>query len=200
MQSAEMLAAYGLPSGTVCKRAQKAPEQEEGDQVECFASIALEVAYLVLDTLGMLLARKVARGPVNPVKMLHHLAFGAYLLFYTWQAMNNREFGAFIVVSFLVSRSVQYLSRASQPLIIGAQLMNASTPLLNLRLAVKRYAVANPEHFYSDPRHVLAQKALDWLLIAAFACARPLLVCWILHSYGARSGVNGWQMFCSVSI
>lgn len=98
----------------------------------------------------------------EPLIFFHHVSLGLGLAVLQNFIASGRERGAYIVVTFI--------------------LMNASTPLLNLR-------------WWKRKRSGKASLPLDVALAAAFATARLGVVWWVLRRYGQfhDGGLGVWE-------
>lgn len=133
------------------------------------AITAVETGYLLQDTVILMLEAKLRShgGAINVDKTMltHHLGIGTALLILQYYIARGRERGIYIIVQFL--------------------LMNASTPMLNLRWYIKTYR----------PDWKRGRLVADSAFVAAFYSARVWLVGKILRDYGAFHGWGALDTF-----
>ena len=130
---------------------------------------ALEAGYLVSDIGALLLEarlhRKSKSGGMDKTLLTHHVTIGTALLVLQYYISRGREAGIHIIVMFL--------------------LMNASTPVLNLRWYLRSFKAQNKR----------AIVLTDVLFAASFFAARVWLVGNILTVYGKSHGWNAWEAY-----
>jgi len=134
------------------------------------AIAGIEAGYLLQDTLALLLKAHTYRHPtrsnvLDKTLIAHHITIASLLLLLQYHIAHNREAGIYIIIQFL--------------------LMNASTPVLNLRWYLRTYA----------PAWRRAGLATDVLFAAAFFVARVGLVWVVLRDYGAWHGMGAWEAY-----
>ncbi len=154
------------------------------------AIAGLEAGYLLQDTLALLLKAHIQHTyahthhhqhphtpkpnpnpnpsytkQLNIPLLTHHLTLAPALLLLHHRITQNRESGIHIIIQFL--------------------LMNASTPLLNLRWYLRTFA----------PSRKRAILATDVSFAIAFFVARIGLVGLVLRDYGAWHGMGAWETY-----
>lgn len=145
------------------------------------AIAGLEAGYLLQDTIALLLkahihhthththtppSQKRTYTQTLPLPLLtHHLTLAPLLLLLQHRITHHRERGIHIIIQFL--------------------LMNASTPLLNLRWYLRTFA----------PNRKRAILAADISFAIAFFVARIGLVGVVLRDYGAWHGMGAWETY-----
>lgn len=139
------------------------------------AITALEAGYLIQDTFALLLKSHIhSRAAGNHARpktkldiplLTHHVSLSAALLLLQYYISQRREAGIYIIVQFL--------------------LMNASTPVLNLRWWLRTYR----------PGGKGVVLAADVGFAVVFFVARVGLVWSILRDYGAWHGWGAWEAY-----
>lgn len=129
---------------------------------------AIECGYLIQDTVALIrvanmYTRAGIRGTLDKTLLTHHIGIGVALLVLHYYIARGKEKGIYIIVQLL--------------------LMNASTPVLNLRWYIHTF---KPD--WMKMRHLA-----DGTLVAAFFAARVWLVGKILSDYGAWHGWSAWE-------
>ncbi|KAL8721587.1 MAG: hypothetical protein Q9225_001751 [Loekoesia sp. 1 TL-2023] len=121
---------------------------------------ALEAGYLMHDSIALILEAHLHGGSKSLDKTLltHHAGIGGALLVLHYYIARGRDAGIYVIVMFL--------------------LMNASTPILNLRWYLRT--------FHRSRRRMLV--AVDLAFVVSFFFARVWLVWRILAKYGAYHG------------
>ena len=131
------------------------------------AITALEAGYLLQDSLALIVEARVHGGinGLDKTLLTHHVGIGTALLVLQYYIARGREAGIYIIVMFL--------------------LMNASTPILNLRWFLRTYA--------RKSRGV--RLAADLAFVVAFFIARVWLIWKILKEYGHFHGLGAWRTY-----
>lgn len=150
--------------------------QEQSDLAN--AITAWETGYLLYDTWGLLrytssgsstpglLKSAMAAAKVQPFEFAHHTGLATALLYLQYYIWKGNERGVWIIVALT--------------------LMNASTPLLQMR----SLAVHWGRRF----------KALDIAFALVFALSRMGTIFWILQRYGAYHGLNAWTAYLKLQL
>ena len=145
--------------------------QEQSDLAN--AITAWETGYLLFDTWGILryasresspprlLKSAMTAAKVEPFEFAHHTGLATALLCLQYYIWKGNERGVWIIVALT--------------------LMNASTPLYQLR----GFVAHRGRRF----------KALDVSFAVAFALSRMGTIYWILQRYGAYHGLNAWAAY-----
>lgn len=127
---------------------------------------AIETGYLIQDTVALLLQHYRYKDPkLEKTLLLHHVGIGAALSYLQYWIARGWETGIYVIVMFL--------------------LMNASTPLLNLRWFLRKYQTGRT-------RLILG---VDAAFAAAFFAARVWLIYGLLGYYGRYHGKTPMQAF-----
>ncbi|KAL8918390.1 MAG: hypothetical protein Q9172_005449 [Xanthocarpia lactea] len=134
---------------------------------------AIECGYLVQDTVAILLQAGLdARAGggkstrlLDKTLLTHHIGIGTALLVLHYYIAHGRERGIYIILQFL--------------------LMNASTPVLNLRWYLRTF----------KPGWKNVRLLTDVSFVVAFFAARVWLVAKILGDYGAWHGWGAWETY-----
>ena len=134
------------------------------------AVTAIECGYLIQDTLALLLSAKLhnkagLKGTLDKTLLAHHIGIGAALVVLQYYIARGRERGIYIIVQFL--------------------LMNASTPVLNLRWYLRNFS----------PERKKLRWSVEGAFVAAFYAARVWLVGKILGDYGRWHGWSAWETY-----
>lgn len=129
---------------------------------------AIEAGYLIQDIVVLLIeARQHGGGSrkLDKTLLTHHIGIGSALLLLHYYIARGREVGIYVIVMLL--------------------LMNSSTPLLNLRWYLRRFA----------PQRRAAIVLADWAFVLGFFTARVWLVWKILAVYGAHHGWSALEAY-----
>ena len=128
---------------------------------------AIEAGYLIQDTIALLLESRLhgGRKSLDRTLLIHHAGIGSALLVLHYYIARGREAGIYVIVMFL--------------------LMNASTPILNLRWYLRT--------FHRSRRRALF--AADVSFVVSFFVARVWLVWKILAEYGIYHGWTAFETF-----
>lgn len=137
------------------------------------AIAGIEAGYLIQDTFALLLKAHIyrnhqhadRRGVLDKMLLAHHTTIASLLLVLQYYITHKREAGIYIIVQLL--------------------LMNASTPLMNLRWCLRTFA----------PGRKRAVLATDVLFAAAFFVARVGLVWIVLRDYGGWHGMGALEAY-----
>jgi len=134
------------------------------------AITAIECGYLIQDSVALVLSARLYKkvgisGTLDKTLLAHHIGIGTALLILHLYIRQGREKGIYIIVQFL--------------------LMNASTPILNLRWYIRTF----------KPDWKTARLLADGAFVPAFFAARVWLVGKILGDYGAWHGWTAWEAF-----
>ncbi|MDI1486561.1 MAG: hypothetical protein OHK93_005792 [Ramalina farinacea] len=133
------------------------------------AITAIEAGYLLQDSVALVKEAQLRGGGisrnVDKTLLVHHVGIGAALLVLHYYIARGKERGIYIIVMFL--------------------LMNASTPLLNLRWYLRTFARHRRKAIF----------AADAAFVAAFFVARVYLVWRILGEYGRYHEWGVWDTF-----
>lgn len=134
------------------------------------AITGFEAGYLLQDTFALLYLARRQGGPrwakkLDKTLVTHHITIGTALLVLHYYIARGCEAGIVVIVQFL--------------------LMNASTPILNIRWYLRNFA--------RDRRKSIL--AADGAFVVAFFLARMWLVGKILGDYGAFHGWNAWEAY-----
>jgi len=131
---------------------------------------ALEAGYLLQDTFALLYLARLHDGrqwrkSLDKTLVTHHVTTGTALLVLHYYISRSREAGIVIIVQLL--------------------LMNASTPILNIRWYLRNFARERRKSIL----------AADVAFVGAFFVARVWLVGKILRDYGAFHGWSVWEAY-----
>ena len=131
---------------------------------------AIECGYLIQDSIALIISAKLydkagVRGTLDKRLLTHHIGIGLALLALQYYVARGKEKGIYIIVQFL--------------------LMNASTPLLNLRWYIRTF----------KPDLNKLRLVADALFVPAFFAARVWLVGKILGDYGTWHGWSAWETY-----
>ncbi|KAK3166683.1 hypothetical protein OEA41_009808 [Lepraria neglecta] len=129
---------------------------------------AIEAGYLVQDTFALIYLSRLQGGgkrSLDKTLVTHHITIGAALLILHYYISQGREAGIYIIVQFL--------------------LMNASTPILNLRWYLRNFAKHRRKSIL----------AADAAFVVAFFLARVWLGRKILSDYGRWHGWSAWEAY-----
>ncbi|PWN87264.1 hypothetical protein FA10DRAFT_269838 [Acaromyces ingoldii] len=137
------------------------------------AVVAIEAGYLLQDTAISYLADSRYKIRFTRLMKLHHVVLGSLLTLFLEFARRKRERGVFFVEMFL--------------------LMNASTPLLNLRWFLRR-------RNHHGRVQALASTINDAGLVATFFACRIGLIYYMLWLYGVRTNRSVVQSFLSIPV
>lgn len=132
------------------------------------AITAIEAGYLVQDTFALIYLSRLQGGgarKLDKTLITHHITIGTALLILHYYISQGREAGIYIIVQFL--------------------LMNASTPILNLRWYLR--------NFVRHRRKSIL--AADAAFVVAFFLARVWLGWKILSDYGRWHGWSAWEAY-----
>lgn len=142
------------------------------------AITAWETGYLLYDTWGMLhyssrgsstpgfVKSVTTAARAQPFEFAHHTGLATALLYLQYYIWKGNERGVWIIVALT--------------------LMNASTPLLQMRALAK----------HKGKRF----QALDLTFAVAFALSRMGTIMWILQRYGAYHGLDAWAAYLKLRL
>ena len=136
------------------------------------AITALEAGYLLQDSIAILREAHAHGGgkALDKTLLTHHVGIGTALLVLHYYIARGREAGVYVIVMFL--------------------LMNASTPVLNLRWYLGTVFARNRKGI---GRTVML--LADLAFVVAFAAARVGLIWGILNEYGRYHGMGAWETY-----
>ena len=166
---------WGLASLVYDSISPTSPRHEQGNDANptitlrspyANAITAWETGYLLQDTFALCLKWHLFHGPgkhiLDPAIMAHHILLCTALLVLQYYILYGRERGIYIIMQFF--------------------LMNASTPLLNVRWWLRS---GHADGFIKDLGLKRRMRwGVDMALTCVFFAARIWLVWWILKDYG----------------
>ena len=134
------------------------------------AITAIECGYLLQDSVVLILssrlnARAGKSGTLDKTLLTHHVGIGLALATLQYYIAIGKEKGIYIIIQFL--------------------LMNASTPLLNLRWYLRTFR----------PQWKKVRMFADATFVVAFFAARVWLIQRILEDYGKWHGWSAWETY-----